>query len=313
MEVGTVVSSILTMAAMILIGSLLARTVPFTPERRQLLITIIINVAMPCIVLNGVFHTEIDANFLALVLLIFLSSIVINCLGVLLGWLAARGMRMAPDKAKEMALLSGLGNTGFIGIPLCAALFGPKGALLAAIFDAGLDVTIWTLGVLMLQGGSGFTLRSLRSLMNIPMAAIIVGMLAAVLHVTPPAGVANLTEILANLASPLAMLYLGMLIPSMLKKKRTTTWHHLSMPLIMKLLIFPVATAALLHLLSLPLEVAQVIIVQSTMPTLTLASILFAKYSRDEEYGATMTVFSTLVSMTTIPVMTMVGFYLLVK
>ncbi|GEN35382.1 AEC family transporter [Aneurinibacillus danicus] len=313
MEIETVVSSILTMAAMILIGGLLSCRMPFTLERRQLLIAIIINVAMPCIILNGVFQTEIDANFLTLVLLIFLSSILINFFGVFLGWMAARAMHVTPDKAKEIALLSGLGNTGFIGIPLCAALFGPKGALLAAIFDAGLDFTIWTLGVMMLQGQRGFNFRSLKALINIPMISIFIGMLVAVFNVTPPKSVANLAETLANLASPLAMMYIGMLIPSMAKKKRTTALHHLSMPLIMKLLIFPVTIALLLHLLSLPLEVAQIIIVQSTMPSLTLASILFARYSRDEEYGATMTVFSTLASITTIPLMTMIGFYLLVK
>ncbi|GED12177.1 AEC family transporter [Aneurinibacillus migulanus] len=313
MEIGTVVTSILMMAVMIFIGSLLARRIPFTMERRQLLIAIIINVAMPCIILNGVFQTEIDAEFLMLVLLIFLSSIVINCLGVLLGWIAARGMRVAPDKAKEMALLSGLGNTGFIGIPLCAAVFGPKGALLAAIFDAGLDFTIWTLGVMMLQGEKRVSFRLLKELINIPMIAIFVGMIAAVMHIKPPQSVANLTETLASLASPLAMIYIGMLIPSIIKKKQTTSLHQLSMPLIIKLLIFPLATASLLHIFALPMEVAQIIIVQSTMPTLTLASILFARYSKDEEYGAMATVFSTLVSITTIPLMTMFCFYIIAK
>jgi predicted permease len=309
-EVSTVVSSIAMMAAMILIGSLLARKLPFTMERRQLLIAIIINIAMPCIILNGVFQSDIDNRFLTLVFLIFLSSIAINCFGVFLGWLAARSLRISPEKTREMALLSGLGNTGFIGIPLCAALFGPKGALLAAIFDAGLDFTIWTLGVMMLQEKKRFTFQSLKELLNIPMIAIFAGLLIAALHISPPSSIARLTETLANLASPLAMIYIGMLIPSILKKKKAAL-HQISMPLIMKLLIFPMATAVLLHFLALPLEVTQIILVQSTMPTLTLASILFARYSGDEEYGATMTVFSTLLSIPTIPLVTMVSFSLI--
>ncbi|MED0679446.1 AEC family transporter [Aneurinibacillus thermoaerophilus] len=312
-EISAVLSSILIMAAMILIGALLANRIPFTTERRQLLIAIIINVAMPCIILNGVFQTKIDSFFLSLVLLTFLGSIIINCLGVFLGWMAAQAMRVPPDKAKEMALLSGLGNTGFIGIPLCAALFGPKGALLAAIFDAGLDFTIWTLGVIMLQREKKLNFQALKALINIPMLAIFTGMLVAFFQFTPPSGVMKLTETLASLASPLAMIYIGMLIPSMLRKKSSVTLHHISMPLVMKLCIFPVITALLLYVLSLLKEVAQIIIVQSTMPSITLASILFARYSRDEEYGAAMTVFSTLASITTIPFMTMLGFYLVLK
>ncbi|BAU29210.1 hypothetical protein DFP93_11726 [Aneurinibacillus soli] len=310
MEISTVVSSIAVMAAMIVIGALLTRTVPFTVERRQLLMAIIINVAMPCIIFHGIFQTKVDQAFLTLVLITFVCSIILNSLGVGLGFLAARAARMTPDKAREIALLSGLGNTGFIGIPLCAALFGPKGALLAAIFDAGLDFTIWTLGVMILQPHVRISLRSLRELVNIPMIAIFVGMIIAVLNLSPPPVVAHLTESLANLASPLAMMYIGMLIPALIKKK-TPAIGHISMPLVLKLCIFPISCALLLKVVSFPVEVVQTIIVQTAMPSMTLASILFARYSADEEYGATMTVFSTLLSIPTIPLMTAFGFYLL--
>lgn len=309
-EISTVVSSIAVMAAMIAIGTLLTRAVPFTTERRGLLMAIIINVAMPCIIFHGIFQTKVDGTFLKLVLLTFLCSVLLNSFGVWLGWLSARAARMAPDKAREIALLSGLGNTGFIGIPLCAALFGPKGALLAAIFDAGLDFTIWTLGVMMLQPHVRLSLRSLRELVNIPMIAIFIGMAVAILNLSPPPVVAHLTESLANLASPLAMMYIGMLIPGLIKK-RTPALGHIGMPLLLKLCVFPIACALLLKTVPLPTEVVQTIIVQTAMPSLTLASILFARYSADEEYGATMTVFSTLLSIPTIPMMTAFGFYLL--
>lgn len=310
MEISTVVSSIAVMAAMIVIGALLTRTVPFTVERRQLLMAIIINVAMPCIIFHGIFQTKVDQEFLSLVLLTFVCSVILNSLGVGLGFLSARAARMTPDKAREIALLSGLGNTGFIGIPLCSAIFGPKGALLAAIFDAGLDFTIWTLGVMILQPHVRISLRSLRELVNIPMIAIFVGMIIAILNLSPPPVVAHLTESLANLASPLAMMYIGMLIPTLIKKK-TPAIGHISMPLALKLFIFPVCCALLLKIIPLPVEVVHTIIVQTAMPSLTLASILFARYSADEEYGATMTVFSTLLSIPTIPLMTAFGFYLL--
>lgn len=50
--------SIAMMTVMIAIGCLLARKVPFTAERRELLIAIIVNVAMPWIILNSIFHHE---------------------------------------------------------------------------------------------------------------------------------------------------------------------------------------------------------------------------------------------------------------
>ncbi|MGC4377649.1 hypothetical protein WD019_12010 [Fictibacillus sp. Mic-4] len=64
MEISVVIFSIAMMAIMIAIGCLLARKVPFTAERRELLIAIIVNVAMPCIILNSIFHTKMDQQIM---------------------------------------------------------------------------------------------------------------------------------------------------------------------------------------------------------------------------------------------------------
>ncbi|WP_027415932.1 AEC family transporter [Aneurinibacillus terranovensis] len=309
MEVSTVLSSIAIMTIMIGIGSLLTLRVPFTAERRELLMTLIVNVALPFIIISGVFHTRMDGQFLLLILGTFVISIIVNCIGIAMGWLAARSIGAGHEKVREMAILSGLGNTGFIGLPLCAMLFGAKGGVLAAVFDSGLDFTIWTLGVMMLQRKK-FSFRSLKELINIPMMAIVTGLLVAVLKLSPPFFLIRLSDSLASLASPLAMIYIGMLIPSLLRKKSASI-RQIGMPLIMKLLIFPVVIALLVHIVPLHKEITQVVIVQSTMPTISLASILFARYSADEEYGAMATVFSTLLSMMTIPFMIAVGFYIL--
>ncbi|MGG3449228.1 hypothetical protein ABER98_04845 [Domibacillus aminovorans] len=55
--------------------------------------------------------------------------------------------------------------------------------------------------------------------------------------------------------------------------------------------------------LNLELTIVQTVLIQSMMPTLTLASILFAKYSADENVGAITTVLSTLLALLTIPFM----------
>ncbi|RXT04173.1 AEC family transporter [Ammoniphilus sp. CFH 90114] len=303
MEFSSVFQSILVMGAMIGVGCLLSRHITWNEDTRTFLIQIIVNIAMPCIILASIFQFPIDQDVFKQIAIIFLISVVINVLGIGLGWILARMMNASPQKAKEMAILSGLGNTGFIGLPLCAALFGPKGALLAAVFDAGLDFTIWTVGVIMLQKHQRFSFSSLKSMVNIPMIAIVVGLFIAYLNVQPPQIFITLTENLAHLASPLAMIYIGLLVPSLWKKKKQIHLPQLGLPIVCKLLLFPVLTVLFLHLFTLEMDVIQVVLVQSTMPTITVASILFAKYAADEEMGAAATVFSTLISLSTIPVM----------
>ncbi|MGG1663808.1 AEC family transporter [Brevibacillus sp. NRS-1366] len=311
MELQTLQQSILIMAVIIGIGSLIGYRQPLTADSRQLVITIIINVAMPCIILDGIFQTPMDSQILNQIFAIFLISLLLNCLGIFLGWLGARTLPLPAKKRREMAILSGLGNTGFIGLPLCAALFGPKGALLAAIFDAGVDVVLWTVGVMMLQEKGSFSLKGLKTLVNIPMVAIVLGLGSALIGFAPPEPVKNLFVTLSKLASPLAMMYIGMLLPLFLRNKPQVSLPLLGMPIAFKLFLFPLMTAFLLSTFSLDKDIVSVILIQVAMPTLTLASILFARYSGDEEMGAMTTVFSTLLALLSIPAVVLMGNWLL--
>jgi len=309
MEFATLVTSIMIMAVIIGIGAIIGNRINFTGEARQLLVTIIVNVAMPCIILHGIFQSTIDEQLLKQILLIFFFGVMFSCIGILIGWFGAKSLHLPPQQAKEMAIVSGLGNTGFIGLPLCAALFGPKGALLAAVYDAGLDFVIWTVGVMLLQKKRKFSFKNLLSIINIPMIAIFVGLCIAIFHVEPPAMVKQLTEILAKIASPLAMLYIGLLIPKSIKNQKTSNrpLTLLGMPITMKLFVVPLVSAVMLYLFAPQKEIAQVVLVQTAMPTIAMASILFARYAADEEMGAMTTVTSTLVGLISIPFVILLG------
>ncbi|MCK9912481.1 hypothetical protein MXD81_25220, partial [Microbacteriaceae bacterium K1510] len=68
---------------------------------------------------------------------------------------------------------------------------------------------------------------------------------------------------------------------------------------------------AFLYLFALEKEIARIAMVQVAMPTIAMASILFARYAADEEMGAMTTVFSTLIGLATIPAVVLVGSLLL--
>lgn len=303
MEFTVVFQSIMIITFMIMIGALLAKTNPLSDETRRVFIQIIVNVAMPCIILSSIFHVEMDDKMFKMIALVFGLSIIINLVGIGIGFLFAWLFHRDSNKLREIAILSGLGNTGFIGIPLCAALLGPKGALFAAIFDAGVDVTIWTVGVIMLQKNRSFALQTLKSMVNIPTAAIVVGLLAAYFQLKPPGIIIELTDRLAVLAAPLAMFYIGMMIMTLQRGHIRRSVSHIWVPIAVKLIILPVASIFMIHFFSLNTVVIQTVLIQSMMPTITLASILFAKYSADEQMGALTTIFSTLLGLVTIPLM----------
>ncbi|WP_257348997.1 AEC family transporter [Pseudalkalibacillus decolorationis] len=295
------------MAVISLIGYIIAKTNEITDESKQLLISIMLNVAIPCIILDGAFKTKVGKELISQLIIIFIFSILISLFGLLLGWIFARIFNYSPSNARKMAFIAGLGNTGFIGIPLCAAIFGPKGALLAAAFDTGVGIILFTVAIALLQENYQFSLASLKQLINPPVISIVIALVVIIAEIQPPEIIQQLNGMLANLATPLGMLYIGILIRMMLKEKGAMSISRLKVPILLKLIIFPILTIVLVMFTNLSMMVKQVIIIQAAMPTMTIAPVLLARYAQDEEIGVKATVFSTIFAILTVPFIVFLG------
>ncbi|HLQ83203.1 MAG TPA: AEC family transporter [Pseudogracilibacillus sp.] len=300
MDIAVVYHSIILIALLIILGAITAREYKLNNDTRQMYMTLIIKVAMPSIILSSIFKVDIDSNMFKILAMIFLISILINLLGLILGFIASSIFKLR-TKRIEIVILSAFGNTGFIGIPLCAVLFGAEGALYAAIFDAGVDFTIWTFGVFIIQNNKSFNLQTLKGMINIPLIAIIMGLIVAALKIPIHQMIIDLSDSLAAFAVPLAMFYIGATMNQYKSFSKSISYFELVIPVVVKLILLPVLVVIIVFFTRLDELTSYVLIVQSMMPALTLSSILFAKHSRDENFGAFVTVISTIVSLLTIP------------
>ena len=150
MELTVLFNTIMKLAILIGIGMFLASKIPFTNDIRKMLIFLIVNISLPALILNGFLQVEVEDSLLKQIVIAFIFGCCFILFSLFFGGLAAKLL-----KFKEIALvkrlLSAFGNTGFIGIPLCASIFGPKGAVLAAAFDGGTALLVWSLGVLLVK------------------------------------------------------------------------------------------------------------------------------------------------------------------
>ena len=307
MDVTLVSTSITVMGFMIALGMFFAWKVPVTVEVKRALILIILNIAVPSIILNGVFNTDVSDGLFNQAMLIFLISVVFHISMLLFAWLAAKLFRFESVLAKKLIVLAALGNTGFIGIPLAATIFGPVGGLLAAVFDAALDLVLFTVVIAFLQSGSGFSIRNvLKSFINVPLIAVVAGLSSTAAGFEPPEFLRQLMEHLSGLAAPLAMLYIGMLLQGLFKHAGIKAYRQIWFPLGMRLLAIPVMTMIVLSLTPLAAELKNLVIILSAMPTFTLSAILFARYlpDKDEDTAVITIAYSTLLSLATIPLIT---------
>ncbi|MGO4886327.1 AEC family transporter [Anaerobacillus sp. MEB173] len=303
MDLLLLLTTILKMTVIIAIGVFIGRKIPLTVDVKKLLIFILLNVALPGLIFTGIFQLNVEDNLLRLVFGLFFLSVCINVIGILLSFFMTKIFRVSGEESWQISVLSALGNTGLIGIPLCAILFGAKGAFFAAIIDTGMTFVLWTFGVMLLQGKSKMSLGLFKPLLNMPMAGIVIGLSMVMLNIQPPSFVLDVTGSLASLATPLAMIYIGMLIHTILKEKTTVSIKTITIAVTIKLIIFPLLALLVVSFVPLPHDIVIILLVQATMPTITTAPIIFAKYHADEKTAAMVTIFSTISSLLTIPVM----------
>lgn len=103
------------------------------------------------------------------------------------------------------------------------------------------------------------------------------------------------------------MFYIGMLMMTILKNKKSIEAKLIVLPVSLKLLIYPLLGILMLSPLSLNQNTEQILLIQMAMPTITTSSIIMALYHADEEYGVIITLFTTLLSLITIPLLIYVG------
>lgn len=301
LEIAVVFHSILLISALIGLGAIAARTYKFNNDTKKMYISLITNVGMPSIILSSIFNVTVNRETLKLLFVIFLVSIGINLLGLALGYITTLLFKKRFKKSIEVTILSAFGNTGFIGIPLCAVLFGAEGALYAAVFDAGVDFTIWTVGVYLMQQDKRFNKSFLKDIINIPLLAIIFGLVIAGSGLQVPIIIADFTSMIADFAVPLAMFYIGAILINFQKGYINVPFIDITVPILIKLIILPLIVSVIFINSNLDEMIIYILIIQSMMPALTLSSVLFSKYSRDDNFGAFITILSTVFSLFIIP------------
>ena len=289
------------------------RVVPMNPDIRKMFIFLIINVTLPALILNGFLQLAVDREFLGELLGIFVFTFCFILAGAFAGWLVARAFRLSPQKAREAGFLSAFCNSGLIGIPLCSALFGPKGAVMAAVFDAGMAIVLWTVGVWMVRPERRkLTAASLRSVVNGPLIGIAIGFVVILADLEPGRFARELIAALGGAASPLSMFYIGMLIMMMIKARKRVSPKLMALPVAMKLFVLPLAALAILNVLPfLGGDARSLIHIQMSLPNIATASIIMAMAGADEEYGAMAMLVTTLLSLATIPLQAMAAQWLL--
>ncbi len=230
--------------------------------------------------------------------IVFLAGVLCPLLGFGIGALVAWLFKLPPRQATVVRIGAALSNTAFVGIPVCAALWGAQGALLAAIYDQGINFPLLLLAPLAYRQSTSKNLW--KELLLAPMVwGLALGIGWNLLGIGLPIWIETPLTVIGNVTLPLSLVMIGAL--AMPNTFAANFLRPLTAFLLSRLALVPIAVWALALVFGWHSTGVSVIILQTAMPASVTATVMAQEYGAEANLAASGAMFSVLLSLATLP------------
>jgi predicted permease len=236
MDIATLITAFIPLAALILLGFILGRALPM--DLKTLAGTAIFGFT-PIVAFGAAAQLKIDLAILCLPLVTFMLASAVG-----LSFLAL-GKAVLKDKSLPYLLpvATGSGNTGYFGLPVALALFGPEAAGVYMLGNLGVTVFETSLGYYFLVRGGLSRKEAVKRALKLPVLyALAAGLLVASLHLQLPASFLKLWDLAKGAYVCVGMMILGVALGQ--QKKIALSLPLVSIALIGKFIAWPLLVLA---------------------------------------------------------------------
>lgn len=290
------VSTQMLMFLYMLTGVIAARTGILKKEGRSSVIGLLMNIFLPCMVLDS-FQTDVGAQQLLNAAVILAIAAVCTAATILLGkWL----WRKKPESRRPvLEYTTGFSNLT-AGLPIMELVYGTEGVFYASFFLMPIRILIWTAGIGLFAKRQGKT-QWKTLLLNPCLLAMTIGLFFLFTPYTLPGALGTAVSKLGSLTSPLTILLIGASL-SDLSPREVIDREVLQVSAI-RLILLPLLTMAVLRLLGVNALIWQVSVILMAMPAATNGAIFAERYGFDHVFGAKCVFLSTVLSLVTVPLL----------
>ena len=264
---------------------------------------LVIKVTMPAMVLSSVLDLT-ERQSLRDVLTSFGIAVALFAIVMpIVGFFLAKLFRVKRNSTGLYIFMATFSNVGFMGFPVISALAGEVGLFYAAINNLVFNITVFTLGVWLVnrdKGGenSAFDIKLLLS------PGVIVSLLAIVVYfmnIKFPALLCDTIRSVGSITSPSAMLIIGCTLAKMDIKTVFSDWRLYPWTLI-KQIVIPILLWIPLAMIIKNEILLTVTFILFSMPVANNAVLFANTYDGDAELAARSVFLTTLFSLLTVPI-----------
>lgn len=255
--------------------------------RVQFVTRLAMTLSVPCLIFVSLMKAEIDPAALTAVVMAAGVSY------VLLAPVAFGVLRLAGLSRRTFLAPMIFGNTGNLGLPLAMFAFGQVGLGYAVVIFAVMAIFSFTFGVWLVSGGGDLT-----KVVKEPMVgATFLGGVFLAMGWTTPVWITNTLQLTGQMAIPLMLITLGVAVARLRPSDfLRPIWVSL---LKLGLAVFIAWTVG--RWFELPPIPFAVLVLQISTPVAVTSYLLAEKYQADADSVAGLVVFSTLISVVTLP------------
>ena len=299
-----VAGQVATLFLMMAVGFILVRRGTLSGPGLDQMSHLLLYVVIPCVIIDSL-QVAWDAALLAdmgVMLLINAVYYLVTCAAVI-----PLFRRQSEDVAVALRFGVVYANTGFMGLPLIQAVLGEEAVIFTVVVIVAFNLCQWTHGVLLMGGRGEVSVR--KALLNPGTIGLSVGLVFFLSGLRLPPMADKALGYLSDLNTPLAMVVIGgqMARSGLLQAFRQKALYAASA---LRLAVIPLLTAlALLPFRLNPLVYCTAVIL-SGAPVAGSTGIFAQKFGRDPTASAQFVTLSTLLSILTLPVITVLAQYL---
>ena len=304
-----------TLFLIVIVGYVAGKLGYMGGEFDRKLSSLVVDITCPALILSSTMSGKLPDRELILPLLgiSFITYLMLTAVAV---WFP-RFLTHRKEREGVVGFALMFGNVGFIGYPIVASIFGPEAVFYAAVLNVVNTFFVFTVGAMRIKGDFSGTaqrgqhnkrkqLFNKKVVFGSPMIAAYLAMLVVVLRIDNiPDLVSKPLTMIGSDTVPAALLIIGSsmsrLSPRMMLGNRTVYATT-----VFRLFLIPLAFYYLFTALGFAPLVVNINTVIIAMPVATYGTILCLKYGCDTTLITEVTFITTLLSVLTIPLLSMV-------
>ena len=299
----------------VLVGIMALKTKLLKETALDSLAKIVIDITMPLTIFVRLVQ-ETTGDDIIDSLSILLVALVIDTLLFACAAVTSRLLKLEGDRKNLFRCMTMFGNCIFIGLPLITSLFPEKGVLYVSLCNLVDQVLIWTVGVKLtthVEEKMGLQKNDflqemkqfVRNITSPALIGIFLGIIFVLLGIRLPDIVHSALSSLGNMTTPLSMIYLGAFMCTLNIGSAFKNLHYYIMSFI-KLIFVPIILFTVMILIGYDANAAFALCMMAGLPTMT-SIVMFANLrNSDGEYACGGLTVITLLSIVTLPILSLV-------